>query len=96
MNIDIIILLLIECLSLINSMDISDNSTSKMFILTTIPSAASVIPHYSRRRSTVHLKSTTLNITEKSNTNNMSLSTDTLSTFGQPHDYNVIKDGSSM
>jgi len=89
------IFLFTGCLSLINSVHFSDNGTSKMFILTTIQSSPSLLPRYLKRRSSVHLTYTKLNITDDSSKNNMSSSTNRFTNFDDSHEYNVIKDGSS-
>jgi DNA-directed RNA polymerase specialized sigma subunit len=100
MNIDLIVVVIIillstGCLSLINTTNSYENSPLKMFILTTIQSSPSLINHYLRRRSSVHLTHTTLNLTNDSIKNNITLSTNKLRSLDVSHVYHVIKDGSS-
>lgn len=92
----ILILLLTEYLSFINTINLSSNHTLTMFILTTTQSSSpSLIKHYLKRRSLVHVIYATSNITNDSIKNSTDLSTNKIRTFDNSQMYNIIKDGSS-
>jgi hypothetical protein len=62
-----------------------------MFILATIQSSSTLINQHLKRRSSVHLISSTFNLTNDS----ISLSMNKLRTLDPIHGYNIAKDGSS-
>jgi len=97
MNISFIILLFTGCLSLINTTNSSNNNnTFTMFILSTIKSSPSLIKHYLKRRSSVHVIYTTSNLTDDSMiNNNISLSINKLQPIDNSYVYNIIKDSPS-